>query len=136
MRFDSFTHLLSHFALTTPDAPALRYGKTTLSYCALEEAIVQRAQALREGGRSCLGLLCDGSLENVIEIFAAVRAGLQLVLLDPALPAELLKSLMRYTDVDQLWGEEELCEELSPALMAGCRQASSIALTLLMARLA
>ena len=121
VRFDSFEHLLSHFALSTPDAPALRYEATTLSFAALFQSVQKRAEELRKGGKSCLGVLCDGSLENVIEIFAASLAGLQIVLLDAALEADVLKTLIRYTDVDLLWGDEELCDELSLALMAGVK---------------
>ena len=121
MRFDSFDHLLSHFALTTPEAPALRYEKTQLSFRALNETVRKRAEELRQGGKSCVGLLCDGSLDNVIEIFAASLAGLQLVLLDASLPSEALKALIGYTDADLLWGDEELCEELSPALTPGVK---------------
>ena len=121
MRFDSFEHLLSHFALSTPDAPALRYEGTTLSFAALFQTVQKRAEELRKGGKSCLGVLCDGSLENVIEIFAASLAGLQIVLLDASLETDVLKTLIRYTDVDLLWGDEELCDELSLALMAGVK---------------
>ena len=121
MRFDSFAHLLSHFAGTSPDAPALRYERETLSFDALYARVLARAEELKEEGKSCLGLLCDGSLDNVVEIFAATLAGRQLVLLDASLDSELLKSLIRYTDVDSLWGDEELCEELAPALMPGVK---------------
>ena len=121
VRFDSFEHLLSHFALSTPDAPALRYEGTTLSFAALFQSVQNRAEELRKGGKSCLGVLCDGSLENVIEIFAASLAGLQIVLLDASLETDVLKTLIRYTDVDLLWGDEELCDELSLALMAGVK---------------
>ena len=121
VRFDSFEHLLSHFAHSTPDAPALRYEGTTLSFAALFQTVQKRAEELRKGGKSCLGVLCDGSLENVIEIFAASLAGLQIVLLDASLEADVLKTLIRYTDVDLLWGDEELCDELSLALMAGVK---------------
>ena len=121
VRFDSFEHLLSHFALSTPDAPALRYEGTTLSFAALFQTVQKRAEELRKGGKSCLGVLCDGSLENVIEIFAASLAGLQIVLLDASLEEDVLKTLIRYTDVDLLWGDEELCDELSLALMAGVK---------------
>ena len=121
MRFDSFEHLLSHFALSTPDAPALRYEGTTLSFAALFQSVQKRAEELRKCGKSCLGVLCDGSLENVIEIFAASLAGLQIVLLDASLEEDVLKTLIRYTDVDLLWGDEELCDELSLALMAGVK---------------
>ncbi len=121
MRFDSFEHLLSHFAAETPDAPALRYEKETLSFAALHARVAERAAALRESGKSCLGLLCDGSMENVVELFAANLAGLQLVLLDASLDGELLKTLIRYTDVDLLWGDEDLREELDLALMGGVK---------------
>jgi long-subunit acyl-CoA synthetase (AMP-forming) len=121
MRFDSFEHLLSHFAAETPDAPALRYEKETLCFAALHARVAERAAALRESGKSCLGLLCDGSMENVVELFAANLAGLQLVLLDASLDGELLKTLIRYTDVDLLWGDEDLREELDLALMGGVK---------------
>ena len=121
MRFDGFAHLLSHFAQTSPDAPALRWEKETLSFAGLYDRVTARAEALRETGKTCLGLLCDGSLDNVVELFAANLAGLQLVLLDASLDAALLKTLIRYTDADLLWGDEELKEELAPALMPGVR---------------
>ena len=121
MRFDGFAHLLSHFAQTSPDAPALCWEKETLSFAGLYERVTARAAVLRETGRTCLGLLCDGSLDNVIELFAANLAGLQLVLLDASLDASLLKSLIRYTDVDLLWGDEDLVEELEPSLTEGVK---------------
>ena len=121
MRFDSFEHLLRHFAETSPDAPALRYEKETLSFAALRARVLARADELKREGKSCLGLLCDGSLDNVIEIFAANLAGLQLVLLDASLEAEVLKTLIRYTDVDTLWGDEDLKEELELSLMDGVK---------------
>ena len=119
MRFSSFEEMLSHMARTAPDAPALRYEERTWSFAALEEAVAARAAVLRTGGKTCLGLLADGSADCVIELFATVRAGLQLVMLDPSLPDELLRGLLAYTDVDLLWGDEELSEELSDALTAG-----------------
>lgn len=121
MRFDSFDHLLRHFAETSPEVPALRYEKECLSFAALYARVQARAAELREEGKTCLGLLCDGSLENVVEIFAANLAGLQLVLLDASLEAEVLKTLIRYTDVDALWGDEDLKEELALSLMAGVK---------------
>ena len=121
MRFDGFESMLSHLAAQTPDAPALRYENTTLSFSGLLERVKARAEELRSGGGSCLGLLADGSLECVIELFAANLAGMQLVMLDASLEPELLKPLIRYTDVDRLWGDEELCEELESALMSGVR---------------
>ena len=119
MRFHSFEEMLAHWATHSPDAPALRYEERCWTYAALARAIETRAEELRAEGGSCLGLLADGSAACVIELFAAVRAGLQLVLLDQSLPDELLASLLVYTDIDRLWGDPELTEALTPALTAG-----------------
>ena len=121
MRFDSFRHLLSHWADRTPDAPALRYGGRTLSFAGLRETVQARAEELKAGGKSCLGVLCDGSLDCVLTIFAANLAGLQLVLLDEGAPEALLRPLIAYTDIDALWGDVDLVEELSPSLPAGVK---------------
>ena len=121
VRFDSFAHLLSHFAAESPDAPALRYENECLSFAALEARVTARAAQLKATGKSCLALLCDGSLDNVIELFAANLAGMQIVMLDGSLDEEILKTLIRYTDADMLWGDEDACEELSLALMAGVK---------------
>ena len=121
MRFDSFEHLLAHFASASPASPALRYERETLSFAELYERVRARAEELKEERKTCLGLLCDGSLDNVIEIFAANLAGRQLVLLDASLDADVLKTLIRYTDVDALWGDEDLKEELALSLMAGVK---------------
>ena len=122
MRFDSFSHMLRHWAEKSPDKTALVYdagGKKALSFSALSARVSDRAEALRQGGKSCVGILADGSLECVTEIFAAAEAGLQIVMLDAALPDEVLGDLMRYTDVDTLWGDEDLCGDLRPYLTHG-----------------
>ncbi len=106
MRFDSFEQMLAHLAETGPDAPALRYDDKTLSFSELKHAVDARAAMLRAEGKTSLGLLCDGSLDSVIELFAANLAGLQLVMLDASLDTDTLRTLIRYTDVDTLWGEE------------------------------
>ena len=124
MRFDSFAQLLAHWAGRSPDAPALIYDageKRALSYRQLQQAVNARAAELAGCGKSCLGVLSDGSAACVIEIFAAVQAGLQVVMLDAALPDETLAALIDYADVDCLWGEADLCEALSPFLTAGVK---------------
>ena len=121
MRFDRFEQMLTHFAEISPDAPALRYEGETLSFAVLLRRVRDRAETLRAEGKSCLGLLCDGSLDCVIELFAANFAGLQLVMLDDGLDTGMLRTLVRYTDVDMLWGDEDLKEELELALMSGVK---------------
>ena len=101
MRFDSFRHMLSWWAQQRPDGAALRYGAETRSFSQLYEDVCRRAEELKEGGKSCVGILADGSLECVEEIFAANLAGLQLVMLDAMAPEPLLKTLIRYTDITE-----------------------------------
>ncbi|MBR3554195.1 MAG: acyl--CoA ligase [Clostridia bacterium] len=119
MRFSSFEEMLRHYAQSTPDAPAIRYaadGKVqALSFAAFYDAVRSRAADLRAAGKTSLGVLCDGSLDCVTEIFAAVQAGLQLVLLNENAGPEHLAR----TDVDALWGDAALTEELAGALTAG-----------------
>ena len=122
MRFSSFEHMLSHWAQQSPDAPALCFddhGERTWTYRELLRQVENRARELRDKGKSCIGVLSDGSRDCVLTIFGAVLAGYQVVMLDPAVPEELLKSLIAYTDIDCLWGDEELEEELAPVLTAG-----------------
>ena len=119
VRFQSFEDLLSAWAEKSPEAPALRYEGECLSFRALRERVLRRAEELRATGKTCLGLLSDGSLGCVVELFAANLAGLQLVMLDQSLPDAVLRGLVAYTDVDLLWGDEELCEELRPNLTRG-----------------
>ena len=124
MRFDSFYHMLRHWATKTADRPALFYddgGLHELSFSDLLAAVEARAALLRADGKTCIGILADGSMPCVVEIFAAASAGLQIVMLDASLSEPILGSLIRYTDVDLLWGDEDLCEELSPFLTGGVK---------------
>ncbi|MBE7008720.1 MAG: long-chain fatty acid--CoA ligase [Ruminococcaceae bacterium] len=125
MRFSSFANMIGHFAERTPDAPALRYEEggeaRTMSFSQLAEAVARRTGELRREGKTCLGVFADGSMPCVVEIFAAVGAGMQVVLLDESVPTPLLRGLIPYTDVDKLWGDRELCDELSTSLTRGVR---------------
>ncbi len=119
MRFERFDEMLNYWANETPDAPALRYEKRLLSFSQLRDAVRTRAEELRAARKTCLGLLSDGSMDCVIELFAANLAGLQLVMLDENAPSVLLRQLLAYTDIDTLWGDVDLVEELSPYLTEG-----------------
>ncbi len=124
MRFSGFEHLLSHWAKSTPDATAiLREGPgeaERVTYAGLERDVACRAGELREGGKTCLAVFADGSYACVVTVFAAVRAGMQVVMLDASLPDAAVPALLRYTDADAVWspdGDRE--EELAPFLTAG-----------------
>ena len=104
-RFQSFEELLTSWAEESPDSPALRYEDGILTFSELLERVQKRAAELKSTGKSCLGMLSDGSLDCMVEIFAANLAGLQLVMLDQSAPEALLRGLIAYTDVDLLWGD-------------------------------
>ncbi len=119
MRFQGFDDLLRHYAEVSPEKTALLDSGTALSYEALLWRVKDRAAELRASGKTCIGVLCNGSLPCVVEIFAASLAGMQIVLLDENSPVSMLRGLIAYTDIDTLWGDPDLCEELVGCLTEG-----------------
>ena len=122
MRFDSFSHMTEYYAERTPDAPALIYGRNAekmLSFRQFADAVNERAAVLRVNAPASYGILCDGSAECVIEIFAAALTGIRIVLLNENLPEDVLPELLAYTRIERLWGDEDLAEEMAPYLASG-----------------
>ncbi len=122
MRFQSFSDVISYFASVSPEAPALYYGgkeRAVCSFSELRNRIDVRAAELSSSGKTCLGILSDSSFPCVVTLFAAVQAGLQVVMLDENLPVDALGRAIHCTDVDTLWGDPDLCEELEPMLTDG-----------------
>lgn len=120
MKFADFDQLLSYWAGQTPAAPAILWEDRRVSFSELYGAVGRRASELAASGKTCLGILTDGSLECVTEIFASAKAGLQTVLLEETLPDEAIGELLRYTDADAVWSAElDRAEELSDALSGG-----------------
>ena len=121
MRYHDFDDLLKNKAALLPDPAALRYGAKSWTYKELYEAVCAKAEEYKASGRTCLGVLADGSADCVISLFGAAKAGLQLVMLDANLPDAAYPLLLAYTDVDILWGDPDLCEELEPHLAGGVK---------------
>lgn len=122
MRFESFKQLLEYRAENNPDSIAFIYekdGKQTCTYSQFLNVVRAKADELKESGKTCMGVLCDGSFDCVATIFGANLAGLQIVLLDENAPVAVLQRLIPYTDIDVLWGDDEICDELSPCLAKG-----------------
>lgn len=124
MRFSGFQEMLQYHAAQTPTAPALwipgQNDAQSMSFAALEAAVESRCAELRESGKTCLAVFADGSAACVITVFAAVRAGMQTVMLDDALPDAAAAALLRYTDADAIWSnDEERIEALTPSLTQG-----------------
>ena len=75
MRFNDFDDLLKNKAETLPDHTALRFGEKRWTYRELYEAVCAEAEAYKATGKTCLGILADGSADCVIALFGAAKAG-------------------------------------------------------------
>ena len=121
MKYRSFKELLEYNAEKYPEYSAFIYGseKNSLTNREFKERVYKRSEELDKEAFSVLGILCDGSIDCVIEIFACVLTKKQLVLFNQNIPDEILKELIDYTDVDRLYGDEELVEEFEDKLSHG-----------------
>ncbi len=121
MRFTGFYELLFYWAENTPDAPALRYEANgairTCTYAQLYRQVSRRAAYLGKEAKHAYGILADGSFDCVIEIFASVLAGRRTVLLNENAADEVLLDQVKNAELDSLWGDSDLKETLSPALV-------------------
>lgn len=124
MRFESFEELLEYRAKNNPDSIAFIYEKGEKHNCMYSQfldIVRSKADVLKKSGKTCIGVLSDGSFDCVATIFGANIAGLQVVMLDENAPVAVLHRLIEYTDIDTLWGDDDLCEELSENLTCGVK---------------
>ena len=85
----------------TPDAVAIRFEGSALSYRELDARANQLAWSLQDlgvGPEICVGLSLERSLEMVIGLLGVLKAGGAYVPLDPSYPTERL--LMMWQDLD------------------------------------
>ena len=123
-KYNSFTEVLRSFSQIDPDRPLLIYEEggapVKKSRADFAASVLARAEEMRTFGMTCLGVLCDGSLDCVETIFASAVAGLQTVLLDENADDTLLQEQIKQTDIDILWSSDpDLVEELTPYLTDG-----------------
>ncbi|MAM88882.1 MAG: non-ribosomal peptide synthetase [unclassified Hahellaceae] len=93
----TLSHALLAQAEQTPDATALVFESTRLSYQALHERANQLAHALRERGvgrESIVGVCMTRSVEMVVALLGIIRAGGAYLPLDPELPASRLQFML------------------------------------------
>ncbi|MET7767186.1 amino acid adenylation domain-containing protein [Nocardia sp. NPDC005366] len=80
-----------------PDAPAATYGGTTMTYRQLDERSNRLARVLlRRAGRARAVLACalPRSLDAIVTIWAAAKAGVAFMPIDPKLPPERIEFLL------------------------------------------
>ncbi|MFL1420097.1 amino acid adenylation domain-containing protein, partial [Pseudomonas fildesensis] len=104
-------HLIEDQVQRTPDAPALVFGATTLTYAQLDARANQLAHALREQGvgpDTLVGICVERSLEMVIGLLAILKAGGAYVPLDPEYPRERLAYMIEDSGIALLLSQHSL----------------------------
>ena len=124
MRFGSFEEMLSFYA-SDEKAVALIHGEKEdtegITYSELLKLIDDKATELSGKNKTSIGIICSSSVECVVTVFAAVKAKMQVVLIDSGLNASVKKSQIQAADVDMLFSddkeeEQELSEFLTPGV--------------------
>ena len=111
-------HLIEAQVQATPDAPALVFGATTLSYAQLDARANQLAHALREQGVGpdvLVGICVERSLEMVVGLLAILKAGGAYVPLDPEYPQERLAYMIEDSGIQLLLSQQSLLPMLPAA---------------------
>ncbi|WP_313600505.1 non-ribosomal peptide synthase/polyketide synthase [Pseudomonas sp.] len=111
-------HLIEDQVRATPDAPALQFGDTTLSYAQLDGRANQLAHALVEQGVGpdvLVGICVERSMEMVIGLLAILKAGGAYVPLDPEYPQERLAYMLEDSGVQLLLTQQSLLPSLPTA---------------------
>jgi amino acid adenylation domain-containing protein len=114
-RASTVPQLFAAQAARAPDAPALTFGDTTLSYRALADRVQACAARLRGAGvqpGALVGVHLERSVDLVVAVLAILEAGGAYVPLDPAFPAERLAFMLEDAHAAVLVTERALAGRL------------------------
>ncbi|MEZ5066042.1 MAG: amino acid adenylation domain-containing protein [bacterium] len=95
--------IVAHHAARAPEATAVRFAGTSLTWAELDGRTARLASALRDLGvrrGDRVGILLGRSVELAVALYGIPRAGAAYVPLDPAAPAERLAFLARDCGLD------------------------------------
>jgi amino acid adenylation domain-containing protein len=107
--------LFEEQANRTPKATALQCGEDALSYSELNHRVNQLAWRLRELGvglETRVGVLVERSLEMVVGLLGAMKAGAAYVPMDPDYPSDRLSYMLESAQVKVLLTQEHLRERM------------------------
>lgn len=93
----------------------------TIDWNTFTADVYHRSDELKDTGKTCMGIITDGSLSCIEEILAASLADMQVVLLDHMTPLPLLEQLLIQTDCDCIYGSPHHHKALDPHLTNGVR---------------
>lgn len=110
MKFKSFHDMLKTNAKQFENSAAFIFDvngvKREVSYKSFYSACMRKKRFFLKRECSCVGILSATSYSQLVNLFGAVMAGKQTVLLEPSLKDETLQLLISYTDVDYLFCEK------------------------------
>ncbi|TCP59048.1 amino acid adenylation domain-containing protein [Tumebacillus sp. BK434] len=107
--------LVEHFAATTPDAVALLFERTTVSYRELNEAanrLARRLQQLGVARGGLVGISIERSIEMIVAMVAILKAGAAFVPFDVTYPHDRLSYMFEDTQVGVLLTQAHLADRL------------------------
>lgn len=117
-RFDRcLQHWIEDQVERTPDAIAVIFGNTQLTYRELNQSANQLANHLQQLGvepDTLVGICVERSLEMVIGLLGILKAGGAYVPLDPSYPPERLAFMVQDTQVPILLTQQSLLKSLPP----------------------
>src|SRR3954453_13363810 len=108
-------HLFEAQTSRTPDAIALRFQNTELTYGELNERANQVAHQLIESGvkpEDLIGICVERSLETIVGVLGVLKAGAAYVPFDPTYPKERLRFLFDDAEVATLLTQSWLVQQL------------------------
>ena len=108
-------HLFEEQVERTPNAIALVFEETQLTYRELNERANQLAHHLQKlgiGPETLVGVFTERSLEMVIALYGVLKAGGTYLPLDPAFPSERLAFMAQDAQVSLILTQQELLDEI------------------------
>jgi amino acid adenylation domain-containing protein len=113
---DALVHeMIAAQAARTPEAVALRFGETSVTYAQLDRRANQLANSLRRRGvgtESIVGVCAERSPELVVALLGVLKAGAAYVAMDPAHPAERLRYVLEDARVSLLLAQARVAASL------------------------
>ncbi|KAK9813644.1 hypothetical protein WJX73_001264, partial [Symbiochloris irregularis] len=108
--------LFEHWVDTSPQAPALTYKDTTLSYAQLEARSNQLAHFLRSQGvgpEVCVGIMLERSIELMVCMLGVLKAGGAYVPMDPEYPPDRLALMAEDAEVPVLLSQQHVQQQVT-----------------------
>ncbi|HEX8275252.1 MAG TPA: amino acid adenylation domain-containing protein, partial [Longimicrobiaceae bacterium] len=102
-------------AARTPDVPAAVFGGDSLTYAELDrraDALAARLRSLGVGADARVGLCAERSLELVVGVLGALKAGAAYVPIDPAYPEDRVAYMLDDAGISVLLTQERLRDRL------------------------